>query len=725
MLPMRLKIILLLITMAVVPLSILGYIAIDRQAKLVDGHVYSMNQGFATLIASKVFSFTNGSRVLLEKLLYSEQFVPCDISSESASGGLTVDELETLGLPSEMPHRIDIPLRGSAYMDLSPRRIEALLAVVIEELPGVKGVVVFNRKKEVVANIGSHGTLPPMRHLFSDAIFDKYGKAVRGLEDQPHIAMPVWSPSGELTGVLIAFLDMKELTRKLDEVMKRLSLIYDDLDIYVLDQDDKVIAASKKIDGTVDPSRYLGLSGEDGYFEVPIRKFHSYEAPPWRIVTITKPQARSSLFQLSLLLKKIILASAIVAVFFGLVFGTGITKTLYLLVQSASTIAKGDLSAPVIVHSRDEVGELAETFEVMRKNLRRYQSSLKNRIEELQTLYDVGRVISSTLDFNELLEIILDIIIKTLKAERGSIMLLDQKAGELRIKAARGLPPEVIANTRVKLGERVAGYVLETGRPMLIIDTDRSQSFKKLKDGRIVSGSMLSVPLVAKDKRLGVLNVSKSVAYSFDDKDLELFTALANQAAIAIDNARLYLMAITDELTGLYIRRFFYQRLSEEVKRARRYKHSCTAIMLDIDHFKSFNDTYGHAAGDLVLIQVAKKLVECVRDVDIVARIGGEEFAIICPEQSSQMSMVPAERIRRTIEAEELDIGKAVVKIKVSVGVADFPHCLGNEHELMACADEALYYAKEHGRNRVVMYSDIPADEKDAKKKAEEQKDNK
>jgi len=695
MLPMKIKITLLLITMAVVPLSVLGYIAIDRQAKLVDSHVSSMNQGFATLIASRVFSFTHGSRTLLEKLLYSEQFLNVEVFNSGTSS-----QAFKSGLTSEV---------------LTPRNagaVESLLEVVVEELPGIKGAVVFNRQKQVVADVGRHLTLSKMPSLFSDAVYDKYGKSVRGLEDQPNITMPIWSASGELTGVLIAFLDMNELTRQLDVVMKRLSLIYDDLDIYVLDQDDQVIAASKPIDASVDPSLYLGLSDTDGYFEVPIRKFYSYEAPPWRIVTITKPQARNSLTQLAWFLKKIIMLSAVVAVLFGFLFASGITKTLYLLVQSASVIAKGDLSEPVVVHSQDEIGELAETFEVMRKNLRRYQASLKNRIEELQTLYDVGQAISSTLDFNELLGIILDIVIKTLKAERGSIMLLDQKAGELRIKAARGLPPEVIKNTRVKMGERVAGYVLETGRPMLIIDTDRSQSFKKLKDGRIVSGSMLSVPLVAKDKRLGVLNISKSVAYSFDDKDLELFTALANQAAIAIDNARLYLMAITDEMTGLYLRRFYYQRLREELRRAKRYKHSCTVIMLDIDHFKNFNDTYGHQSGDMVLIQVAKKLQECVRNVDIVARIGGEEFAIICPEQSSQMSLVPAERIRRTIEAEKLDLGQAVVQITVSVGVSDFPDCEGNEHELMEAADQALYYAKEHGRNKVVMYSDIPPDER-------------
>jgi len=679
---MRLKISLLLIVMAVVPLSVLGYIALDRQEYLVDRHVSSMNQGFATLIASKVYTFISGTRSLLEKLMHSRQF-----------------------------------------QELDAKGIEELMHIVVAETPAIDAVVVFDRAKRVVTRVkrvrgdeaptDTDVRMPRLRYLFTDALFDRYGRSVRGLEDKPNLAMPIWSPAGELSGVLVAFLDMHTLKKELDEVLKRLSQIYDNLDICVYDQDDQPIASTKEYG--LDPAVLLGLSrsGEGGIFEVPIKKFHSYESPPWRIVTITRPQARSSLDQLAYLLKGIILVSSVVAVVLGLVFAAGITRPLHLLVESASNIAKGELTQPVPVHTKDEIGELAETFEMMRQNLRRYQSNLKDRIRELQTLYDVGRAISSTLDFNKLLEMILDLVIKTLKAERGSIMLLDERTNELRIKAARGLPPEVIKTTRVKLGERVSGYVLETGRPLLIIDTERSQSLQKLKDGRIASGTMLSVPLIAKEKRLGVLNVSKSVAYSFDDKDLELFTALANQAAIAIDNARLYLMAITDELTKIYIRRFFHQRLNEELRRARRYKHNCTVMILDIDHFKKFNDTYGHQQGDQVLVHVAQKLTECVRKVDIVARLGGEEFAIVCPEQSAQQSLVPAERIRRAIEAEVLDLGVATVNITVSVGLADFPADASNEHDLIEFADQALYYAKDTGRNRVCLFEDVPEERRE------------
>jgi len=680
---MRFKLSMLLIVAAIVPLSVLGYIALDRQETLISSHVASMNHGFARMIAFHVYNYVSGSRSLFEKLLHSEQF-----------------------------RRFD------------PAAMEQLLRTAMAETPSIDGVVVFDIEKQPIVRVGRQVRMTQLSGLFTDALFDKYGRGVRGLGDQPNLAMPIWGPDGRLTGILIAFLDMRNLTGQLDEMLQQLTEIYEDLDIYVLDQNEQLIVGSRGVALGLDPSRYLGLNrGKDGYFDIHIKSFYSYETPPWRIVTIHRPQARSSLDHLAFLLKEIIGVSVVIAIVFGLAFAAGITRPLHQLVQSAATISKGDLSKPVEIHSRDEIGELAEGFETMRQNLRRYQSNLKDRIRELQTLYDVGRAISSTLEFNKLLEIILDLVIKTLKAERGSIMLLDERSNELRIQAARGLPPDIIRKTRVKLGERISGYVLETGRPLLIIDTEKSPNFSKLKDGRIASGTMLSVPLIAKEKRLGVLNVSKSVAYSFDDRDLELFTALANQAAIAIDNARLYLMAITDELTKLYIRRFFQQRLREELRRARRYRHPCTVINLDIDHFKKFNDTYGHQQGDMVLVHVAQKLLECVRNVDIVARLGGEEFAIICPEQSAQQSLVPAERIRRSIEAAELDLGVDKVNITVSIGVADFPNDADTERDVMEFADQAMYFGKQTGRNRVIMWSDVSEEHKRTVLEADSGKD--
>ena len=216
------------------------------------------------------------------------------------------------------------------------------------------------------------------------------------------------------------------------------------------------------------------------------------------------------------------------------------------------------------------------------------------------------------------------------------------------------------------------------------------------------------MPLIAKEKKLGVLNISKPAPYTLDEKDLEFFKALSNQAAIAIENARLYEMAIKDELTKLYVRRYFDQRLKEEMRRAKRYRGSLTVMLLDIDHFKRFNDTYGHAAGDEVLQFLSKVMRDQVRGVDIVSRHGGEEFAILCPEQSLKDSLAPAERIRATVEATELTLAGHKVRCTVSIGVASYPTDAQRPEALLEMADQALYHAKHTGRNRVQAYREMP-----------------
>ena len=213
---------------------------------------------------------------------------------------------------------------------------------------------------------------------------------------------------------------------------------------------------------------------------------------------------------------------------------------------------------------------------------------------------------------------------------------------------------------------------------------------------------MLSVPLVSKDKALGVMNISKSMPYSFNDYDLSLFHAIANICATAMDNARLYKLAITDEMTGLYVRRFFYQNANYLINKS---TESFALIMLDIDHFKNFNDTYGHQCGDNVLIQVAQTIARSIRDCDIPCRLGGEEFAIICPSQNSKEAETPANRLRDLISQTPLKLSSnQKSNVTVSVGIASYPSDASTIEDLYEAADQALYYSKQNGRNLVTTY---------------------
>ncbi|HNV69532.1 MAG TPA: GGDEF domain-containing protein, partial [Candidatus Ozemobacteraceae bacterium] len=166
-------------------------------------------------------------------------------------------------------------------------------------------------------------------------------------------------------------------------------------------------------------------------------------------------------------------------------------------------------------------------------------------------------------------------------------------------------------------------------------------------------------------------------------------------------NAKLYEQAITDGMTHLYLHRYFKQRLFDEIKRAIRFRRHLSLIMVDIDHFKKFNDSYGHQMGDEVLKKVASILRKTIRTHDLPVRYGGEEFAVVLPETDIHGAAAVAERIRRTIETEYLEHEGKVIKITASFGVSVFPECAQEMESFIKSADAALYHSKESGRNRV------------------------
>jgi diguanylate cyclase (GGDEF)-like protein len=181
---------------------------------------------------------------------------------------------------------------------------------------------------------------------------------------------------------------------------------------------------------------------------------------------------------------------------------------------------------------------------------------------------------------------------------------------------------------------------------------------------------------------------------------------VADQAAVAINKAQLWDMAVTDSLTGLYVRRYFLVKLQEELHRAERYDNILSIVMADLDHFKNINDTYGHDAGDRVLKAIGKFLQQNIRDVDMVARYGGEEFVIMIPEAANDAAHILSERLRKQMS--ELKI-EDLPPITISLGIATYPFDGSDLADLIKKADAAMYAAKRDGRNRVVKYSpDIP-----------------
>ena len=346
-------------------------------------------------------------------------------------------------------------------------------------------------------------------------------------------------------------------------------------------------------------------------------------------------------------------------------------------------------------------------------NARLYQElqtskrDLGYQMNKLAMLYDVGRALNVIDDRNRLLTEILGRAAAIAEAEKGSIMLFDEGSDELVVQVVRGIDPETeqkilngeIVTKRLKRGEGVAGQVAATGTPMVVNNVFDGPQFVRSLTSRV--NSILCVPLRVHGDVIGVLNITnKFQGKSFSDADLQIIQQVADQAAVAIHNARLYEMAVTDSLTRLYIRRHLFHRLNEEMRRAHRYKHPVSLLMVDIDHFKALNDAHGHPCGDKVLVEVARILRRSVRETDLVGRYGGEEFCLVMPETDLDGAFVVANRMHSLLEALELVWEGTPLRIAVSGGVATFPEQASTLEDLVRFADAALYFSKRNGRNQ-------------------------
>lgn len=295
-----------------------------------------------------------------------------------------------------------------------------------------------------------------------------------------------------------------------------------------------------------------------------------------------------------------------------------------------------------------------------------------------------------------------------LGAERASLLVKNEKSNRLQAKAAVGSRIDLTSEKSV--GTRVAFPALKNGRPVMISDVAASGT-PAPGEWRYKTASFLSYPVSIGERKLAVLNFTDKVDGAvFNNRDLELLQAISPQIAMAIDRASLKLKAgefeqlsVTDSLTGLLNRRYLQERLNEEIQRSRRHRFALSLLMLDVDNFKSFNDTFGHLAGDAALRIVANILKQNLRGDDVAARYGGEEFAVLLPQTGIDEASVIAERIRLQIERADFPNRR----ITASIGIASWSANMNVPDDLIWAADRALYEAKENGRNNVQLYDDF------------------
>lgn len=313
-------------------------------------------------------------------------------------------------------------------------------------------------------------------------------------------------------------------------------------------------------------------------------------------------------------------------------------------------------------------------------------------------------------DPDRLYESIVEISSVLMNTERVSLMLPEH--GVLRIKGVKGIKKGVAKKIRMRVGAGISGTVYKDGKPLLVKRTGRSLPEQKKAHYR--TGSFISMPLKLGDETIGVLNLTDRIdGRAFSERDMEFLRSLAYCASIAIRGMNccsrleeLKTLSVTDGLTGLFNRRYFDERLSEELHRGIRYKSTFSLAMIDIDDFKLFNDTEGHVAGDEVLKAIRHISRESLRSIDVIARYGGEEFTVIMPETEKEEAFLVAERTRKNIQ--ELLSGRwekfPLKDLTVSIGISSFPSDGKVASTLIRHADKALYQAKVSGKNRTVLW---------------------
>jgi len=377
-----------------------------------------------------------------------------------------------------------------------------------------------------------------------------------------------------------------------------------------------------------------------------------------------------------------------------------------------------DLSVDVIDTDRElqwtqKELKLKEELTEKSRLLQATNRQLESRLSELSLLFSTSRALSSSLELRPLLRNFCRSGAKAMAVDRFAIFVYDERPRALVVEASYGFEEGAgqVQGMRFSPGEGASGTVFEKKTMLYIRDLNSDHRFLHFRGKVQLDGSALILPLPSGEHCVGVMLLIRNRTDGFPFEDVGLFHIVANQVAGAVGNALLYRktreLATHDELTGLYNRRLLETRLEMEWERAQRFASTLACIMVDVDHFKKFNDEHGHLVGDKVLKHAAQVVLNQVRKVDTVARFGGEEFAILLPRTTKAEAHAVAEKLRQqamSIPVPPKDPDREPLPITVSAGVSSTEDRPENATALIDLADHALLVAKASGRNQVVDY---------------------
>ncbi len=375
-----------------------------------------------------------------------------------------------------------------------------------------------------------------------------------------------------------------------------------------------------------------------------------------------------------------------------------ITKPISELTKAVKVVGGGNLNYSVNLSANDEIGQLSESFNKMTKDLKQRTDELQKANSDLSILYSISTAAGSTMKRDELFEAVLNIIahLEIFKlGHKGAVFTID--GDRMILIYQTGFTHQFVnVHKDMKVGDCICGLAAKTGE-IIVSESSETDSRHTIKYPGIISHGHISIPLEARNRVLGVLCLYPPVGIKINKHEMALFYTIGNRIGAAIDNIMLYeetkTRSLHDPLTGLANRRLMDYVLETSFARAKRAECPFSAIMLDIDSFKNYNDKYGHSFGDKMLVDIAKIVSGEIRQIDLGVRYGGEEFLILLPETGLSEACEVAERIRKDVEVK--------TGVTVSIGVTCYNHNMERKEEIIITADDALLQAKRKGKNRI------------------------
>jgi diguanylate cyclase (GGDEF)-like protein len=384
-------------------------------------------------------------------------------------------------------------------------------------------------------------------------------------------------------------------------------------------------------------------------------------------------------------------------------------------------IAGGDVAGVMVAESavsdafdeqHERLLEVLGTQAALAINAHHTRAALEQRVEHLDAIHKINQLASLSVreGFGEVLNTILDVTRELIPVGHVAILLLDPESRFLRVHASAGYQ-EGVERLGIPLGRGVTGRAAELGKPQIVEDTETEEDYLPGVPG---ARSEIALPLLAEGQVIGVLNCESPEPNAYREEHVPSLSVIAQHLAVVLRTAQLHAearrLSITDPLTSLYDRRFFMKQLDDAVERAQRYQHRLALVFGDLDRFKSINDQFGHHTGDRALQAVAAAMKQSIRGTDMLARMGGEEFAALLMEADRDRALQAAHRFRARIQqlGFETNDGRTV-SITMSAGIAMFPDHGASAASLLQHADAALYEAKRLGRNQIVVAGDRPS----------------